>query len=301
MCTEPDLLPTPLLDLSSLLPDPDQGRLLAKAEFANPTGSIKDRIADALLKGARDEGRLDPGGPVVVPSSGNTAAALAAACLSAGHTCTVVTNGKCSEEKKAMARFYGARVVVVEGSYQDAAQEMAARNGACLIDQYDHPANARSYGGFAREILDQAPQITHFVAGASTGGTISGTGRELKRLRDEAVEVVLADPVGSALSDYVESGELGDYTAFQVEGVGKGSVSGNLDRSLIDQVVEVSDDQAFAAVRAVAQKTRWCIGGSSGLNVHAALQLSAPGRTVVTVLPDHGLKYVTKFEELGVA
>lgn len=290
---DPEVPKTPLLDLSPLLPSPE-ARLLAKAEFQNPTGSIKDRIADALLESARDDGRLVPGAPVLVPSSGNTAAALAAACLTSGHPCTVVTNEKCSMEKRAMAEFYGADVVVVEGSYQDAAVSMARETGACLVDQYADPANARSYDGLAREILEDAPGITHFVAGASTGGTISGCARVLKDLSDGNVEIVLADPEGSSLGGFVETGELAPYTPFEVEGVGKSTVSGNFDREVIDRVVKVSDADAFEAVGAVARATRWCIGGSSGLNVHAALQVAVPGRTVVTVLPDHGLKYLSK-------
>ena len=294
----------PLLDLSCLQPSSPTAppsRLLAKAEFLNPTGSIKDRIAGALLESARQDGRLAPGAPVLVPSSGNTAAAMAAACGAEGHPCTVVTNHKCSHEKRAMAEFYGATVVVVEDDYEKAARQMAARGEGCMVDQYADPANARSYGALADEILAEAPGITHFVAGASTGGTLSGTGRTLKARTGGQVRVVLADPIGSSLASVVRTGEPDAYEPFKVEGVGKRRAAGNFDPSVVDDVVEVSDGEAFQMVQRVARRTRWCIGGSSGLNLHAALEMCAPGRTVVTVLPDHGLKYVSKFEAMGAA
>ena len=285
-------------------------QVLAKVEWLNPSLSIKDRIVREIFDDAEARGALKPGGTVVAASSGNTAAAVAMLAAARGYRAVIVTSSKCSKEKMDAIRAYGADLRVDDGNYMAAADALArAHPGWFNVSQYKNPLNPRAhYSTLGPEIWQQTGgQTTHFVCGGSTGGTISGAGRFLKEASGGAVRVVLADPVGSVFTHYHRTfdaarntGELVKKGKFLVEGVGKGSIPGAIDFRVIDDVLPVADREAFAMCRRLARSEGILAGGSAGMNVHAALRvaakLAADGRpaTVVTVMPDCGIKYLSK-------
>eukprot|EP00756_Hemistasia_phaeocysticola_P018809 Hpha_TRINITY_DN15619_c4_g5::TRINITY_DN15619_c4_g5_i2::g.99392::m.99392/K01697/CBS; cystathionine beta-synthase len=298
---------TPLVEVPS--PNPEV-KIYAKCEFMNPTGSIKDRIAEHILNTAESKGLLTRGSgqTVVAASSGNTGAAIAMACATRGYKCKIYTNTKCSTEKINAVKAYGGECIVGPSGkaaddpehYQNLAIAEAATTGAYDVDQYDAPANPEAYyRSLGPEIWEQTRQtVTHFVAAGSTGGTISGVGRYLKEVSEGAVEVVLADPHGSCFSDYYLKGKHDGATSFLVEGVGKDSIPGAMDFGCVDWAIQISDAEAIRVCHELAQKEGMWVGSSAGLNVaaaqHMAAKMDKPG-VIVTVLPDHGLKYLTKF------
>jgi cystathionine beta-synthase len=291
---------TPMIRLGRLAPDLSC-TLLAKVELFNPGGSIKDRIALAMIEAAERTGQLRPGGTIIEPTSGNTGAGLAIAAALKGYKVIAVMPDKMSKEKIDMLRAYGAGVVVcptnvdpdsAESYYSVANRLTAEIPGAFQPDQYSNPANpAAHYASTGPEIWRQTDgRVTHLVAGVGTGGTITGTGRYLKERRPD-VEVVGADPVGSIYSS-------SDVRPYLVEGVGEDFWPTNLDKSVIDRFVTVSDKEAFLAARRLARVEGLLAGGSGGLAVHAALQVArevtAPDAVVVVVVPDSGRSYLSK-------
>jgi cysteine synthase len=308
---------TPLVSLSHLLPGAEAAGVvvLAKVEWRNPSLSIKDRIVREIFDDAEARGALRAGGTVVAASSGNTAAAVAMLAAARGYRAVIVTSSKCSREKMDAIRAYGARLVVDDGDYMAAADALARAHPSWFnVSQYDNPLNPRAhFRTLGPEVWAQTNgAVTHFVAGGSTGGTVTGTGRFLKERSARApghggVAVVLADPVGSVFAHYHATfdaatgrGELRSKGRFLVEGVGKGNIPGAIDFSVIDEVVPVSDADTFATCRRLARGEGILAGGSGGLNVHAALAVGARLRdantpaTIVTVLPDCGIKYLSK-------
>jgi len=299
---------TPMVEIPS--PNPDV-KIYAKCEFQNPTGSIKDRIAEHIMNIAEEKGKLTRGSGqlVVAASSGNTGSAIAMACATRGYKCKIFTNTKCSTEKINSVKAYGGEVVVGPSGkaaddpehYQNLAiAEVAKTPGAYDVDQYDAPANPDAYyRTLGPEIWEQTRgTVTHFVAAGSTGGTISGTGRFLKEASEGAVQVVLADPHGSCFSDYYLKGEHKGATSFLVEGVGKDSIPGAMDFGCVDWAIQISDAESIRTCHELAQNEGMWVGSSAGLNVAACQQMAKrmtkPG-VIVTVLPDHGLKYLSKF------
>ena len=299
---------TPVLDLSHLSRNPAV-KILAKCEFANPTGSIKDRMVQFVLEQAEAEGKLPAGGTIVAATSGNTGASVAMLAAMNGYDYKVITNAKCSAEKVNIMSAFGGEVVVgpsgVPADHPDHYQNMAismcdADPSFYDLDQYSNPLNPESYyHTLGPEIWANTDgHVTHFVAGGSTGGTMSGTGRYLKDQNPE-VECVMADPEGSVFYDYfknkVPEEELiaGSYL---VEGVGKDSIPGAMDFGVVDGILQVADADAFETCLTVAKTTGVLIGGSSGLNVHGAAVLSGKIEegVIVTVLPDSGFKYLSK-------
>ena len=292
---------TPLVRLSKTT-DGTPGLILAKVEYLNPGGSVKDRIAVAMVEAAEREGLLRPGGTIVEPTSGNTGVGLAMVAQTRGYACVFVCPDKVSEDKRNVLTAYGARVVVcptaVEPDHPDSYYSVSDRlvreiAGAWKPDQYSNPHNPRShYESTGPEIWTQTEgRITHFVAGIGTGGTISGAGRYLKEVSGGRVQVIGADPAGSVYSG-------GDGRPYLVEGVGEDFWPSTYDRDVCDRVLEVSDADSFAMTRRLAREEALLVGGSCGMAAAAAIRLATelddPEAVVVVLLPDSGRGYLTK-------
>jgi len=304
---------TPLLRLSRTLDLPEGTRqesgdrgpmVLAKIEYLNPGGSVKDRIATRMIEAAEASGELQPGGTIVEPTSGNTGVGLAMVAQAKGYKCIFVCPDKVSEDKRNVLKAYGAEVVVcptaVEpehpDSYYTVSDKLASQPGAWKPDQYSNPHNPRShYETTGPEIWHQTEgKITHFVTGMGTGGTISGVGRYLKEQNPE-IKVVGADPSGSVYSG-------GTGRPYLVEGVGEDFWPETYDRDIADRVIEVSDADSFAYTRRLAREEALLVGGSSGMAAYAAKQLAlelagtpeGDSAVIVVLLPDSGRGYLTK-------
>jgi cystathionine beta-synthase len=273
--------------------------LLAKIEITNPGGSVKDRVAVAMVDAAERDGLLKPGGTIVEPTSGNTGAGLAIVAAQRGYRCIFVMSDKMSDEKVALLRSYGAEVVVCPTavppedprSYYSTAERLVRETpGAFRPDQYSNPANPRAHElTTGPEIWRQTDgRVTHFVAGIGTGGTITGVARALKA-KNPSVQIIGADPAGSVYSG-------GTGRPYLVEGVGEDFWPTTFDPSLVDRVVEVTDAESFLMARRVTQEEGLLIGGSCGTAVHAALKVArdlGPDDVVVVVLPVTGRTYLT--------
>jgi cystathionine beta-synthase len=296
---------TPLVRLSRTLdlPEGDGPLVLAKVEYLNPGGSVKDRIASRMIDAAEASGELRPGGIIVEPTSGNTGVGLAMVAQQRGYHCIFVCPDKVSEDKRNVLKAYGAEVVVCPtavapehpDSYYNVSDRLASQPGAWKPDQYSNPHNPRShYETTGPEIWTQTDgRITHFVTGMGTGGTISGVGRYLKD-QNPAVQVIGADPAGSVYSG-------GSGRPYLVEGVGEDFWPETYDRSVADRVIEVSDADSFAFTRRLAREEAMLVGGSAGMAAYAARmlahELAEAGNTdavIVVLLPDSGRGYLTK-------
>jgi len=301
---------TPLIDLSNILSLNENVKIYAKCEYMNPSGSIKDRIASFILQAAIDSGELKPGMTVVAATSGNTGSAIAAACAIRGYDYIVITDKKCSIEKIDSMRAYGGTVIVAKAGlpsnhpehYQNIEDTMVAKNPEKYfgVNQYENHNNALAYEAtLGPEIYAQTKGlVTHFVAGSSTGGTLTGTSRYLKSINPE-IKSVLADPRGSVLWDaFVNKVPEDELKAglWETEGVGKNSIPGVLDWDIVDGAQRGDDASSFYTCRKMASELGVLVGGSSGLNLHAASVLSGEidNGVIVTVLPDSGLKYLSK-------
>jgi cystathionine beta-synthase len=294
---------TPLLRLKRSLDGLDGPVVLAKIEYLNPGGSVKDRIATRMIEAAEASGELQPGGTIVEPTSGNTGVGLAMVAQEKGYHCVFVCPDKVSEDKRNVLKAYGAEVVVCPtavapehpDSYYNVSDRLASQPGAWKPDQYSNPHNPRShYETTGPEVWEQTDgKITHFVAGVGTGGTISGIGRYLKEQNPD-VQVIGADPAGSVYSG-------GSGRPYLVEGVGEDFWPETYDKTIADRIIEVSDADSFAFTRRLAREEAMLVGGSSGMAAFAARQLAhelaAEGRddaVIVVLLPDSGRGYLTK-------
>src|SRR5579872_6329942 len=291
---------TPLLRLRSVTRGVPGAQVLAKVEYFNPGGSVKDRIALRMIAAAEASGQLRPGGTIVEPTSGNTGAGLAIVAVERGYRCIFVCPDKVAQDKISVLRAYGAEVVVCPGtvapdhpdSYYSVARRLAAETpGGWQPDQYANPENPAShYATTGPEIWSQTDgQVTHFVAGIGTGGTISGTGRYLKEVSAGRVRVIGADPEGSVYSG-------GSGRPYLVEGVGEDIWPATYDPSVCDEIIAISDAESFGMTRRLAREEALLTGGSCGLAVVAALRVAAenPGATIVVLLPDGGRGYLSK-------
>ena len=276
-------------------------QVLAKVEYFNPGGSVKDRIALAMVEDAERSGALQPGGVIVEPTSGNTGVGLALVAQKKGYTCVFVCPDKVARDKIDVLRAYGARVEVCPTavdpddprSYYSVSDRLAREiPGAWKPDQYANPNNPRAhYESTGPEVWAQTDgRVTHFVAGAGTGGTLGGVGRYLKEVSGGRVKVYGADPVGSVYSG-------GDGRPYLVEGVGEDFWPTTYDASVPDGILPVSDRDSFAMTRRLAREEGLLVGGSCGMAVVAALQVAAdagPDDVVVVLLPDGGRGYLSK-------
>jgi cystathionine beta-synthase len=274
--------------------------LLAKLEYFNPGGSVKDRPAREMLNAAESEGLLGRGSTIVEPTSGNTGVALAMVAAQRGYHCIFTMPDKIAEEKRQLLRAYGAKVVICptavppehpDSYYSVANQITASTPGAFQPNQYRNPHNPRSHEiGTGPEIWRQtAGRITHFVAGVGTGGTISGVGRYLKS-QNPAIEVIAADPEGSIYSG-------GGGRPYLVEGIGEDFWPTTYDPSVVDRVVPVSDQDSFRTARRVTREEGILVGGSTGTAMWAALEVGrdlGPEDVVVVLIPDSGRGYLSK-------
>ncbi|HET9759879.1 MAG TPA: cystathionine beta-synthase [Nocardioidaceae bacterium] len=291
---------TPLVKLDRTT-DGAKGLVLAKVEYLNPGGSVKDRIATRMIDAAEASGELKPGGTIVEPTSGNTGVGLAMVAQQRGYRCVFVCPDKVSEDKQNVLRAYGAEVVVcptaVAPEHPDSYYNVSDRlvreiEGAWKPNQYANVNNPRShYETTGPEIWRQTDgKITHFVAGVGTGGTISGIGRYLKE-QNPAVQVIGADPSGSVYSG-------GTGRPYLVEGVGEDFWPTTYDRDIADRIIEVSDADSFQFTRRLAREDALLVGGSSGMAAYAAVQLAkeldVPDAVIVVLLPDSGRGYLAK-------
>ncbi|MFU8870597.1 cystathionine beta-synthase [Micromonospora sp. SL4-19] len=291
---------TPLVRLRNVT-EGIQATVLAKVEYLNPGGSVKDRIALRMVEDAEKAGILQPGGTIVEPTSGNTGVGLALVAQLKGYKCVFVCPDKVSQDKQDVLRAYGAEVVVCPTavapedprSYYNVSDRLAREiPGAWKPNQYSNPANPRShYETTGPEIWQQTgDRLTHFVAGVGTGGTISGIGRYLKEASEGRVKVIGADPEGSVYSG-------GTGRPYLVEGVGEDFWPETYDRTVADEIVEVSDKESFEMTRRLAREEGLLVGGSCGMAVVAALEVArkaGPDDVVVVLLPDSGKGYLSK-------
>lgn len=285
--------------------------ILAKAEYANPGGSIKDRTALYIVRDAEERGLLRPGGVIVEGTAGNTGIGLSLVGNALGYRTVIVMPDTQSREKKEMLRLCGADLRLVPAKpYSDPmnyvryserlAKEIAAAeaNGAVWANQFDNLANRNAhYEGTGREIWDQTGgRIDAFTCAVGTGGTISGVGIFLKE-RNQNIKIVLADPMGSALYNYYAKGELKAEGESITEGIGQGRITRNLEGAPIDDWLRVSDEEALPVIFDLLRLEGFIVGGSSGINVAAAMKVArklGPGHTVVTILADEGTRYHSK-------
>lgn len=292
---------TPLVRINPPGLNPDAATLVAKIEYLNPGGSVKDRIAISMVEAAERDGSLQPGGTIVEPTSGNTGVGLAIAAQQRGYKCIFICPDKVSEDKIATLRAYGAEVVVCPTavppedprSYYQVSDRIARETpGAWKPDQYSNPNNPQAhYVGTGPEIWEQTEgKITHFVAGIGTGGTISGIGRYLKEVSGGKVQIIGADPEGSVYSG-------GTGRPYLVEGVGEDFWPTTYDKNICDRIIKITDRESFTVTRQLARTQGLLVGGSSGMAAAAAIQVAneaSPDDLVLVLLPDSGKGYLTK-------
>ena len=290
---------TPLLELTHLEQDYRlEARLLAKLEYFNPAGSVKDRVAKAMLDDAEARGALKPGAVIIEPTSGNTGIGLASVAAARGYRIIIVMPDTMSVERRQIMKAYGAELVLTEGAKGmpgaiAKADELARElPGSFIPGQFVNPANARAhYDTTGPEIWqDTDGQVDLFVAGVGTGGTITGVGRYLKE-QNPAVRIVAVEPAGSPV---LSGGKAGPH---KIQGIGGGFVPEVLDTGIYDEIIQVADEDAFALGRQIGRREGVLVGISAGAAAWAAVELAKRpenrGKTIVALLPDTGDRYLS--------
>ena len=290
---------TPLLELTHLEKEYGlKARLLAKLEYFNPAGSVKDRVALAMIEDAEQKGALTPQSVIIEPTSGNTGIGLASVAAARGYRIIIVMPDSMSVERRLLMKAYGAELVLTPGAQGmkgaiAKAEELAKEIPHSVIPgQFVNEANPRAhYAATGPEIWEDTDgEVDAFVAGVGTGGTITGVGRYLKE-KNPAVRIVAVEPKTSAV---LSTGVAGSH---KIQGIGAGFVPAVLDTGIYDEIIPVADEDAFAAGRRIGQSEGVLVGISSGAAVHAALQLARrpefEGKTIVVLLPDTGDRYLS--------
>lgn len=298
---------TPLVKINKLNPN-KKVLMLAKLEFLNPGGSIKDRIGLPMILEAERNGKLKKGGTIIEPTSGNTGVGLAMAASVRGYKTVFILPDKMSEEKRNLLRAYGAKVVITptavlpedERSYYKVSDRITKEtSGGFKPDQYSNLANPKAhYATTGPEIWEQTEgKVTHVIIGMGTGGTISGVGKFLKE-KNPQIKIIGVDPEGSGYDHYFKSGKMPKlFKTYKVEGVGEDFVPKTMDFKYIDEVITVSDKDSFILARNLAREEGILVGGSSGLALFAARKIIRKLKKglVVVIFPDSGKNYLTKF------
>ena len=285
--------------------------ILGKAEFLNPGGSVKDRAAKAIVIDAEKRGLLKPGGVIVEGTAGNTGIGLTLVGNSLGYRTVIVIPETQSQEKKDMLRLCGADLREVPAvPYRDEnnyvkvsgrlAEEFAQKeeNGAIWANQFDNVANRQGhYENTGPEIFEQTDgKVDAFICSVGTGGTIAGTGMSLKE-RNQDIIIALADPLGAALHSFYTTGEFSSRGDSITEGIGQGRITANLKDAPVDLSYQIPDEEALPICFALLKDEGLCLGGSSAINVAGAIRLAkeiGPGKTIVTILCDSGIRYQSK-------
>ena len=298
---------TPLVKLNRLV-GPNDATVLVKCEFMNPGASIKDRMALYIIEKAEKEGKLKPGGTIVENTSGNTGMGVALAAAVKGYKCIFTMPDKMSLEKINRLKALGAQVVVTPTnvpaedprSYYETAKRIHRETpGAFMLNQYHNPDNIEAhYKLTGPEIYEQTDgKIDYFVSGLGTGGTMSGAGKFLKE-KIPGLKNVGVDPEGSVYEGYFKTGKMTEPHVYKVEGIGEDMLCGAMNFKVVDDIRQVDDRQSFVAARRLAREEGIFAGGSAGAAVHVAVQLAkevGKGKTIVVVLPDTGMSYISKF------
>ena len=290
---------TPLLELTHIEKDAGlNARLLVKLEYFNPAGSVKDRIAKAMIDEAEASGRLKPGSTIIEPTSGNTGIGLASVAAARGYRIIITMPETMSVERRQLMRAYGAELVLTEGAKgmkgaiakaEELAQEIS---DSFIPGQFVNPANPAAHRSTTGPEIwaDTGGEVDIFVAGVGTGGTITGVGQYIKE-QNPAVKIVAVEPKDSPVLSEGRSG------AHKIQGIGAGFVPEVLDTAVYDEIIPVSNEDAFAAGRLISRKEGVLVGISSGAALHAAIELAKrpenAGKTIVALLPDTGDRYLS--------
>lgn len=290
---------TPLLELVHIEEANNlKARILAKLEYFNPAGSVKDRIAKAMLDEAEKTGKLGPGSVIIEPTSGNTGIGLAAVAAARGYRIIIVMPETMSVERRQLMKAYGAELVLTEGAKGmkgaiEKAQELSKEiPGSFIPGQFVNPANPKAHRETTGPEIyqDTDGQVDIFVAGVGTGGTVTGVGEYLKS-KNSAVKVVAVEPADSAV---LSTGVAG---AHKIQGIGAGFVPDVLNTGIFDEIIPVSNEEAFEAGRLIGRSEGILVGISSGAAVFAAIELAKrpenEGKTIVVLLPDTGDRYLS--------
>lgn len=290
---------TPLLELSGIEKEYGfKARLLAKLEYFNPAGSVKDRVAKAMLDEAEKAGELKPGAVIIEPTSGNTGIGLAAVAAARGYKAVIVMPDTMSEERRRLVKAYGAELVLTDGKKGmtgaiEKAEELKAEiPGSIIAGQFVNPANPKAhFETTGPEIYEDTDgKVDIFVAGVGTGGTVTGVGRYLKSKNPE-IKIVAVEPSDSAVLSGRSAGP------HKLQGIGAGFVPEVLDVSVCDEIMTVTSEEAFAAGRVMGRREGVLVGISSGAALHAAKELAKreenEGKTIVVLLPDTGDRYLS--------